>query len=478
MDRALLHAILRTHFPSFVRTVFTTVNPGDQYIENWHIFALCHQLIAVRNGNCQRLLVNLPPRSLKSLIVSVALPAWLLGHTPSSRVIVASYSDDLARRLARDFRRVVEAPWYRALFPGMRIDRRKNTESEVVSTAGGSRYATSVGGTLTGRGGDLIIIDDPIKPADATSEAERRRVNEWFDSTVISRLDNPVTGAILIVMQRVHEDDLTGHLLERGGWQHLRIPAIATEAERSPIGAGRFHERAPGEILEPNRYGMEHLESARRDLGSHLFEAQYQQDPIPAGGTLIKADWLRSCPFDANPRSFEQVWQSWDVASKAGGRNDYSVCTTWGIRRGTYHLLHVRRQRLEFPELLQEAKALAQTFNATRTLIEDASSGSAMIQALRRETRLTVRAIRPQFDKVARVQRASAIFEAGRVILPEDAPWLAEYRRELLAFPGGRYDDQVDSTTQFLIEVESNCPVMTIVAPILVPIARPDWASW
>ena len=285
-QRAMLRAILQTDLPSFVRKAFETVSPGDRYVESRHIEAICHRLLLLLGGagvGRRRLVVNLPPRSLKSTIVSVAFPAWVLGHDPSARIIVASYSDDLARRLARDFRRVVEAPWYRELFPAMRIDARKNTEAEVATTAGGFRYATSVGGTLTGRGGDLVVIDDPIKPMDAASDAERRRVNEWFDSTVMSRLDDPATAAVVLVMQRVHEDDLAGHLLEKGGWSLLRLPAIATEAEAVALGQGRVHRRAPGELLEPGRLAMAELEEARRHLGAQLFEAQYQQDPVPAG---------------------------------------------------------------------------------------------------------------------------------------------------------------------------------------------------
>jgi predicted phage terminase large subunit-like protein len=469
-----LNAILRQHFPSFVRKVFLTVNVGDRFVPGRHIDAICHQLLRMREGEIRRLIVNLPPRSLKSLIASVAYPAWLLGNNPSTRIIVASYSDDLTRRLARDFRRVVEAPWYRAVFPAMQIDARKNTEAEVATTASGFRYATSVGGTLTGRGGDVIIIDDPIKPMDAASEAERRRVNEWFDSTVISRLDDPATGMIAIIMQRVHEDDLSGHLLEKGGWHHLRLPAIATEDELVPLDGRRTWRRCAGDLLEPGRAAADHLDEARRSLGSHLFEAQYQQDPIPAGGTLIRAEWLLTCPAGAMPnaREFDQVVQSWDVASKVGGRNDWSVCTTWGIHGRQYYLLHVLRERMEFPDLLHRASELALQYSAHRVLVEDASSGSALAQALRLGSRGAVIAIKPKLDKPARVQRASAVFEAGRVTLPADAAWLTEYRRELLAFPGGRHDDQVDSTSQFLIWAEEKRPAVAAVMPVIVPLGR------
>lgn len=336
---------------------------------------------------------------------------------------------------------------------------------------------------VTGRGGDAIIIDDPIKPMDAVSEAERQRVNEWFDSTVLSRLDDPASGAIAVVMQRVHEDDLSGHLLERGGWYHLCLPAITTEDADIPLDARRVWRRRRGDLLEPGRLAAEHLEEARRHLGSHLFEAQYQQDPMPAGGTLIRAEWLRPVP-DGEGRDndcFEQVVQSWDVASKVGGKNDWSVCTTWGVRRRQYVLLHVLRERLEFPDLLHRAAEIAQRFSAHRILVEDASSGSALAQALRALVTCPVIAIKPKLDKPARVQRASAVFEAGRVLLPADATWLPEYRRELLAFPGSRHDDQVDSTSQFLIWAEERPPPIPMIVAISIPkvsaATRPFWLA-
>lgn len=478
----VLHAILRRDLGSFVQKAFATVNLGDTYVPGWHVEALCHELTRVRAGQCSRLIVNQPPRSLKSLVTSVAFPAWIMGQDPTARVIAISYSEDLSRRLARDYRRVVEAPWYRAAFPGMRIDSRKNTETEVVTTQGGFRYATSVGGTLTGRGGDVIIIDDPIKPMEAASDSERQKVNEWFDSTVISRLDDPARGALVLVMQRVHEHDLTGHLLEKGGWTQLRLPAIATEDTEIALDARRIHRRAGGDLLDPSRVSQEQLEEARRHLGSYLFEAQYQQDPIPAGGTLILADWLDRCSASSEEEArYDEIVQSWDVASKTGPANDWSVCTTWGLRRKTYTLLDVLRARLEFPDLLSRAKAHAKEHRAHRILIEDVSTGSALVQALDGEIDAAVIGIRPKLDKAARVQQASAVFEAGRVVLPKSPPWLVEYRRELLAFPGGRHDDQVDSTSQFLIWAEQRTPKLPRINPVFLPREEGEmrWdASW
>jgi hypothetical protein len=194
-EARVLRALLRRDFPTFVRKVFATLESGQAYVVNWHLEAIAYQLERIRCGEIKRLIINMPPRSLKSVTASVAFPAFVLGHDPTRRIICVSYSGDLAKKHANDFRAVVEAPWYRGLFPGMRIGQ-KDSESEIELTA--------VGGTLTGRGGDLIIIDDPLKPDDAYSETKRNACNEWYKNTLLSRLDDKRTGAIIIVMQRVH----------------------------------------------------------------------------------------------------------------------------------------------------------------------------------------------------------------------------------------------------------------------------------
>jgi|SRR5215472_634764 len=300
----------------------------------------------------------LDPRSLKSIAASVALPAWLLGHDPSCRIITVSYSEDLARKHARDCRIVIESDWYSSTFPATRLSRRKNTETEITTTHHGFRLATSIGGTLTGRGGNVLIIDDPIKPTDAESEPERRKVNDWYDKTLFSRLDNKEAGAVIVVMQRLHEDDLTGYLMEKGEFDVLALPAIAIEEQSLPIGQGRFHLRSPGEPLHPAREGLATLESIKTSVGSRVFEGQYQQSPVPAEGNLFKASWLRRYAGDPGRGNFSNVVQSWDTATKVGAGNDYSVCTTSGIQRNTYYLLDVLRGRWEFPDLLRTVKAM------------------------------------------------------------------------------------------------------------------------
>jgi len=473
----LLEAMLRHDFPSFVAKTFSTLCPGEIYLDNWHLECLTWRLSQTAERKRVRLIINLPPRSLKSIVASVALPAWLLGQNPSRRIIEVSYSDELARKHARDTRTILEAPWYRRAFPATRVNPRKNTEIEFTTTRQGFRLATSIGGTLTGRGGDVIIIDDPIKPGDAESEAERRRVNEWYDKTLYSRLDDKEAGAIILVMQRLHEDDLTGHLIEKGEFEVLSLSAIATERQLVPIGESRFYERLPGEALHPDRESLETLQQTKSSIGSRTFEAQYQQSPVPAEGNLFKTGWLRRYP-DAPLPSFSDIVQSWDTATKLGANNDYSACTTWGIHENTYYLINVHRARWEFPELLRTVLAQAEHHQIKTVLIEDANSGAALIQSLRQTSQLNVIGVKPTLDKMTRAAQQSAAFEAGRVLLPEAAPWLVDFERELLAFPNGRFDDQVDSAVQFLnwaaARVQYDVPfVMPTI--ITVPRAGSEW---
>jgi hypothetical protein len=248
-DRTLHDAILRRDFESFLRRCFMTLNPGMRYLPNWHISAIAYQLERIRRGEINRLIINLPPRHLKSLMVSVAFPAYLLGLEPWHRIFAISYGNELSSKHASDFRSVVESRWYRRAFREMRISR--SLEDEVSTTARGFRKATSVYGTLTGLGGDIFIIDDPQKPVDAQSDVQRDRLNQWVSNTLMSRLDNKERGIIIVVMQRVHLNDLSGYLLDAGGWELLSLPASAEREEKTSISASKIHVRQIGEALHP-----------------------------------------------------------------------------------------------------------------------------------------------------------------------------------------------------------------------------------
>ena len=262
--QVVLQALLASNLTSFTEFAFGVVRPGVTFKPNWHFEAVTHILSEVASGEVRRLIITLPPRNLKSLCASVALPAWFLGRNPSERVVVVSYSDVLARSHANDFRLVVNHPIYQASFPAMRLER--DTDREITTTKRGKRIATSIDGTLTGLGGNLIIIDDPVKPGDALSEAVRSRVIEWYRSTLLSRADDKKAARIVLVMQRVHQDDLAGYLQEQGGFEVLNLPAIAQRNETYFLGDGRTYDRQKGELLHPDHEPAHVLAELKREM--------------------------------------------------------------------------------------------------------------------------------------------------------------------------------------------------------------------
>jgi len=380
----------------------------------------------------------------------VAFPLWCLGSNPSKKIICVSYADELARKLAVDSRTVLESPWLRDLYPRLRLASKRPRTMDLPTTEHGSRYAAGMNGAVLGRGADLIVIDDPIKATDALSKAERRRVNDAFDNTIYTRLNSKREGAIIIIMQRLHQDDLVGHVLAKGDWEVVSIPAIeiADREYRLSDEPEDVYFRRAGEVLHNDREGREELEIVRRTQGSLLFSAQYQQAPVPPEGNIVKRDWIRF--YDAPPPSFDFTIASWDTASTISDTADYSVGTTWGAKGLDFYLLDVVRDRFEVPELRQRILELARRRSVDQSVIEDTDIGRAIAQDLRRagEHRAILR--RPRFDKEARILAQSARFEAGQVHVPRDAPWLAALLDELLAFPNGQHDDQVDSTSQAL----------------------------
>jgi predicted phage terminase large subunit-like protein len=444
---AHINAACRKDFVSFVRKCFHVLAPSATFHMNWHICRIAYVLEQVRLGEIKRLIITVPPRSLKSIMCSVALPAYVLGHDPTKRLIVVSYSADLAIKHGNDFRTVVNSAEYRDIFPGMRISAMKNTQTEVVTTRNGFRLGISVDGALTGRGGDIIIIDDPIAALAARSAKSREHVVDWYFNTLLSRLDDKQNGAIVLVMQRLHEDDLAGVLL-RGSdeWTVLSLPAIAQQDEEIPIGNGQVHFRRAGDVLHPEREPREVLESLRAQLGAEIFAAQYQQQPVAPGGAMIKRVWVRR--YDQLPKS-GRIIQSWDVANKQGEENDYSVCTTWLIYESRYYLIDVLRGRFDFPTLRMKVSQQAKLHKASQILIEDAGFGTALIQELK-TAQFSVIAVKPEYDKEIRMAIQSAKFENGQVFFPKEAPWLRDLEDELFAFPNGRHDDQVDSLNQAL----------------------------
>ena len=306
-----MQALLAKNLMPFTEFAFGVVRPGVTLKRNWHLEAVTHKLYQLARGYTRRLIITLPPRSLKSLCASVALPAWFLGHYPWERVVVVSYSDFLSRTHANDFRRVINHPLYQAIFPAVRLDR--DTDREIITSERGKRIATSIDGTLTGLGGNLIIIDDPIKLGDVMSDAVRERVIEWYRSTLLSRGDDKSEARIVVVMQRVHQNDLVGYLQEQGGFDVLNLPAIATKTDIYDLGDGRTYMRRQGELLHPMHESVNTLIELKREMGPIAFSAQYQQAPIPPGGTIIKRKWLTTDDH-VGVYAGDRFVISWDIA--------------------------------------------------------------------------------------------------------------------------------------------------------------------
>jgi len=445
-------AVLRLDLFAFVQRCFYELNPSTEFYSNWHLELIAADLAAVQRGEIKRLNINVAPRSLKSLAASVAFPAWCLGHDPTLQIICVSYAQDLADKHARDCRTIMSSDFYQATF-GTRLSPEKMAVEEFTTSHQGYRMSTSVGGTLTGRGADLIIIDDPLKPTDALSDAKRRSTNEWFDNTLYTRLNSKRKGCIVLISQRVHMDDLVGHVLEQEPWSTVSLPIIAQHDEEhviaTPYGTRKFRRRA-GEALHPARESLGDIERIKRSIGEYNFAGQYLQSPTPLGGGLIKEAWFRRYAPHQKPTSFDRILQSWDTANKPTELSDYSVCTTWAIKGKDIYLIHVQRKRLAYPELKRAVREQWQAFGADVVLIEDKASGTQLIQELIQEGLHAVTAFKPKDDKLTRMNAQTATIENGFVHVPEADHWVAEYLHEVVTFPFGKHDDQVDSTSQAL----------------------------
>lgn len=477
-NKTFLNSLLRSNFKSFVIKVFKEVSANSTYLDNWHIDVICHELTEIHKGNENRLIINIPPRYMKSIICSVAFPAFILGHNPKASVICVSYADELSSKLALDCRKVMESAWYQESFPGTQLSKYKKTINDFETTRGGGRYATSVNGTLTGRGADYIIIDDPIKPADAVSDLIRQKTNDWYGSTLYSRLNNKNTGKIIVIMQRLHLEDFTGYLLEKDpSFKHIRIPAIAEEEERWFVKnrvnkTEKLLKRTKGEALHKEREDLAKLYAAKEYMGEFNFAGQYQQNPMPREGGIIKKKWFKFFneadlweKIEQEQIQVNSIIQSWDTASKIEEHNDYSACIT--VLRdvsGNSYLLECYREKLEFPSLIRKIaqkyeQAKEKYKNRVIVLIEDQNSGTSLIQELKAKYKVYPIGIKPEYDKESRLISVSHLIENGTCRFPENNPhWWLDFEKELLTFPRSKHDDQCDALSQVLNYKTSTIP--------------------
>ncbi|HUY28568.1 MAG TPA: phage terminase large subunit [Candidatus Binataceae bacterium] len=407
-----------------------------------HHRLIIEHLERIERGEIDRLMIFMPPRHGKSLITSTLFPSWFLGRRPDRSIIASSYGAELANDFGRRCRGFVTDDLHHRIFPDCRVVDDSNAVHRFGLTAGGNYYAVGANGPVTGRGADLLLIDDPIKSReDANSATFRRNLQSWYENVAYTRLQPG--GAIVLIQTRWHEDDLAGWLLREHAaenWTLVSLPALAEAADAL--------DRDEGDALWPEKFPLATLERIREAIGGSAWASLYQQRPAPEAGAIFRRDWFKTIPAGEN--SYSRIICSLDTAFKARAANDYSVIEVWGETKTGYHLLHCVRERLEFPALTSRAVALAAFWKPHAVLIEDAASGQSLIQSLKAETRLPILPVRPQGDKVSRAHAVSPLVESGRVFLPESATWRDELLDEVTSFPAAAHDDQVDSMTQAL----------------------------
>jgi predicted phage terminase large subunit-like protein len=474
----------------FVKQAWQVVEPFTPFVPGWHIDAITDHLEAVTRGQIRNLLINVPPRHMKSLLVSVFWPAWEWIQHPERRWLYSSYAASLSIRDSVQCRRLIESPWYRSRWGHIfSLTGDQNAKMRFDNNRSGYRLSTSVGGTVTGEGGDRIVCDDPHKVDEVHSDTVRKAATEWWDVAMSTRVNDPKTSAMVVIMQRCHQRDLSGHLLEKGNFEHLCLPAEYEGPSRVTSIGFSDPRTQPGELLWPERFGPTEIAELKVSLGSYAAAGQLQQRPSPAGGGIFKRHWFRywqprgmnlpavivrmpdgstiSINAVESPHHVDEQFQSWDCSFKDMDTSDYVVGQMWARVGARFLLGDQVRGRIDCPSTVKAVRELTEKWPGTMAiLIEDKANGSAVIQMLSNEIP-GILPVNPEGGKVARAQAISPLVEAGNVYLPHPdyAPWVNDLIEECAAFPNGAHDDQVDAMTQALLR----CHMLPAHQPLYLP---------
>jgi predicted phage terminase large subunit-like protein len=480
----------RRRLGRFIREAWPILEPATPFVHGWHIDVMCEHLEAVTAGEIRRLIVNVPPRTMKSLTTAVCWPAWEWLDAPHVRWLFASYAQDFAYRDSMKMRRLIKSQggsddgtiFQRLGYQGVlrllhddpwELTKDQDAKTKYETTRTGMRFATSVGGMATGEGGDRIVVDDPVNAEQARSDAHRVNANVWWDETMTTRFNNDAAAAV-IVMQRLHEADLTGHLLAKGGWHHLCLPATYEPSHpfvypaKAKLVTGRELPGDPrteaGELLEPVRLSDRRLTELLRDLGSYGYAGQMQQRPAPAEGGRFKRAWWSHWTPDSLPPRWQRLIASWDMSFKDSDDSSYVVGQVWAINGAERYLLGQIRAHLSFTDTVKAVKALHEWKpGALAKLVEDKANGTAVIDTLKKTVTGLI-AIQPEGGKDVRAAAIEPLVEAGNVLLPAadfipcppgyQATATSEFVEEAAVFPNGAHDDQVDAMSQALNWIE------------------------
>jgi len=452
IDTELTRRLCLAHYHHFVKTLWPVIEPTTPFVDGWHIRAICKHLEAVAEFKIQKIIFNMPPRHMKSILTSVLFPAWVWLKYPSRRFIYCSYAEGLAIRDSVKTRMVIESDLYKNLFkPEWALSDDENQKKRFSNSATGSRLAVGVGGALVGEGGDHLFIDDPINSLDSLSDTALENANTWHDISFATRYNNPQQHSKVITMQRLNENDLTGHVLTKtkGEYERLILPArYVPDSDLKSRTSLNFQDprTKKGELLWPEQFDEESLLDLESDLDRiGNAEAQLQQDPKPKSGGLFHPDWWQT--FETWPATILDTVQFWDCAQKPGISNDFSVCATWARTQNGFFILDVWREKTTAPLLEEMAVSLYDKFKPSNIVIEDASAGSSLIQYLLLNTTLPVTPYRPSKSKEVRATAATPTVKAKKVHLPKVGSWVKDFKKEHEKFPKAKHDDQVDTTS-------------------------------
>lgn len=458
----------------FTKQAWQVIEPGTEFVEGWHLQAISEHLEAVTDGEIRRMVINIPPRHMKSIQVAVMWPVWTWIARPEFRWLFASYAGSLSVRDSLKCRRLIQSPWFQERWGHkFTLTGDQNAKTFFENDRYGYRFATSVGAATTGHGGDGIVIDDPHNALEAQSDAMRESTLEWFDQAMSTRLNNPKTGSIVIVMQRLHEKDLAGHVLEHGGYEHLCLPA-EYEGHGFKTSIGWSDPRSmKGSLLWPERFGKEEIEHLKKQLGEYGTAGQLQQRPSPAGGGILKPSKVKLWPASKPMPVFEYILQSYDTAFTEKTTNDPTACTVYGVftegdKRGVM-IMDAWSDNMEYPDL--RAKVIndwrasyggddkgRKGKKADAILIEEKGSGISLIQELH-GANIPARSYNPgRADKISRAHQVAPILDLGCIYVLESSrrpgqwvSWASDLYKQMERFPNAEHDDYIDTFTQALI---------------------------
>jgi len=465
---ARLKSLISNDFLSFARKAIREAS-GEKIGDDKYLEYLATKLTAFDAGENPRLLINLPPRHLKTQLSSVALAAWTFAHDPSAKIMVVTCSEELAKTIAGNIRSILQADWFKETF-ATRLKKNHGAVRDFGTTAGGRLYAAPIGGSITGLGADLIIVDDPHEQKDAANPRKLARTIELFNSVVISRLNSQKRGKIIVIAHRVREDDLSGCLIRQRKWHHVVLPMIAITDELYKTQSGNWR-RSKGELLRPDEYTAENIEVLKQSINPS-FEMLFQQDADSCALPSITKDAFPT--FISPPSSELPCVMSVDTGMAAGARNGFSTIQMWCPDRGRFYLIDQWRKQCDFQELLRKFNRYAARHRPSAVLIEVAANGHALASMLKPKLLKYVHEITPKTSKTARLHRNIDTILGQRVRLWANGDWRKEFIDEFVQFPHGHFTDQVDATTQFLDWISKNPklevrPKLALVAVAFAP---------